>query len=459
MTSQAVPQPITRHPAIGLTVLVTAASLTGIGLSIMTVGYPALGDAFPGVSDPTLSWVTNIFTIVGAATLVPAGALADRLGRRRMLLVGTLLFLAGSVLGGLAPSVGILIGARAVLAVGSSAINTAAVALLLATIPANRLPLAVGIWAVAGGTSSAIGPPVGGLAIEWFGWEWMFWLNVPFCLIVLIVVPLVYRESHSAVTRALPDPLGGVMVAAATSLVTLGIVQSDPWGWADWKVGGSIVGGLVVFGLFVQRSWHHPNPLVELRLFRFPNVRRSNLSMLIFASSWFGMFFGFTVLIIRWWGWTPIQGGFAVAPLALFAGVVGVLIGRIAHRTGHRMFILPGTAIYVGATIVMWAVLGDEPNAVAFVTGMTVIGVATGMVFPSLMAAAVADVPADQHSLATGINFTSQRVATTIGVALGLTFATTAASASEAIDLLLGMVVITALVSLPFSARIDTRPR
>ena len=117
----------------------------------MTVGYPALGDAFPGTSDPTLSWVTNIFTIVGAATLVPAGVLADRLGRRRMLLIGTLLFLAGSVLGGLAPSVGVLIGARAVLALGASAVNTAAVALLLASLPANRLPLAIGIWAVAGG--------------------------------------------------------------------------------------------------------------------------------------------------------------------------------------------------------------------------------------------------------------------------------------------------------------------
>lgn len=458
MTTAAAPQPVTGHPAIGLTVLVIAASLTGIGLSIMTVGYPALGEAFPGTSDPTLSWVTNIFTIVGAATLVPAGVLADRLGRRRMLLAGTLLFLAGSVLGGLAPSVGVLIVARAVLALGASAVNTAAVALLLATVPANRLPLAIGIWVVAGGTSSAIGPPVGGLAIEWQGWEWMFWLNVPFCLIVLIVVPLVYRESRSRDIRALPDPLGGVMVAAATSLVTLGIVQSDPWGWFDWKVAGSIVGGLAVFGLFVQRSWHHPNPLVELRLFRLPNVRRSNLSTLSFASSWFAMFFGFTVIVIRSWGWTPLEGGFAVAPLALFAGLVGVLIGRIAHRTGHRMFILPGTALYVGATIAMWAVLGDEPNAVAFVTGMTVIGVATGMVFPSLMAAALADVPAAQHSLATGINFTAQRVASTIGVALGLTFATTAASASEAIDLLMGMVVIAAVLSLPFSLRIDTRP-
>ena len=183
----------------------------------------------------------------------------------------------------------------------------------------------------------------------------MFWLNVPFCLIVLAVVPLVYRESRSGETRALPDPFGGVMVATATALVTLGIVQSDPWGWFDWKAAGSIVGGLAVFGLFVQRSWHHPNPLVELRLFRLPNVRRSNMSMLIFASSWFAMFFGFTVIIIRSWGWTPLEGGFAVA--------------------------------------------------------------------------------------------------------LGLTFATTAASASEAIDLLMGMVVITAVLSLPFSLRIDTRPR
>ena len=119
----------------------------------------------------------------------------------------------------------------------------------------------------------------------------MFWLNVPFSLFVLVVVPLVYDESRSAETRALPDPVGGVMVAVATALVTLGIVQSDPWGWFDWKVAGSIIGGLAVFGVFVQRSWNHPNPLVELRMFRIPNVRRSNLAMLIFASSWFGMFF------------------------------------------------------------------------------------------------------------------------------------------------------------------------
>ena len=181
--------------------------------------------------------------------------------------------------------------------------------------------------------------------------------------------------------------------------------------------------------------------------------------MLIFASSWFGMFFGFTVIVIRSWGWTPLEGGFAVAPLPLFAGVLGVLIGRIAHRTGHRLFILPGTAIYVGTTIVLWLVLGDEPNAAVFITGRTVIGVATGMVFPSLMAASISDVSPEQHSLATGINFTAQRVATTIGVALGLTFVTSAASTSDAIDLLMGMVVVTALVSLPFSARIDTRPR
>ncbi|MCY4192735.1 MAG: MFS transporter, partial [bacterium] len=403
MTEAAAPQPITRHPALGLTALVTAASLTGIGLSIMTVGYPALGEAFPGVSDPTLSWVTNIFTIVGAATLVPAGALADRLGRRRMLLAGTSLFLAGSVLGGMAPSVGVLIGARAVLAVASSIINTAAVALLLATMAANRLPLAIGIWAVAGGTSSAVGPPVGGLMIEWFGWEWMFWLNLPFCLFVLVTVPLVYGESRRAENRALPDPAGGAMVAAATALVTLGIVQSDPWGWLDWKVTGSITAGLLAFGAFVRRSWNHPNPLVELRMFRFPNVRRGNLAMLIFASSWFGMFFGFTVIIIRSWGWTPIEGGLAIAPLALFAGVVGVLIGRVAHRTGHRVFILPGTALYACATMALWAVLGEEPDAVAFVVGMAVIGVATGMVFPSLIAAAVHDVPPHQYSLATAI--------------------------------------------------------
>ena len=190
----------------------------------------------------------------------------------------------------------------------------------------------------------------------------MFWLNVPFCLIILIVVPVVFRESRSGESRALPDPLGGVMVAAATALVTLGIVQSDPWGWTDERVIGSIIGGLAVFGLFVQRSLHHPNPLVELRLFQIPNVRRSNLAMLIFASSWFGMFFGFTVIVIRSWGWTPMEGGFAVAPLPLFAGVVGVLIGRIAHRTGHRRFILPGTAIYVGTTIALWLMLETSPT-------------------------------------------------------------------------------------------------
>ena len=169
MTAAAAPQPVTQHIALGLTALIVAASLTGIGLSIMTVGYPALGEAFPGTSDPTLSWVTNIFTIVGAATLVPAGVLADRLGRRRMLLFGTFLFLAGSVLGGAGPLGGDSDRRSGGAGSGLLGHQHRGGGALLATVPANRMPLAIGIWAVAGGTSSAVGPPVGGLMIEWQG--------------------------------------------------------------------------------------------------------------------------------------------------------------------------------------------------------------------------------------------------------------------------------------------------
>ena len=207
-----------------LAMVIGTTVLTGLSMSIMVVTFPAIRADFPDATPAQLSWINNLFTIVSAATLIPCGVLADRVGRKRMLLVGAALFTTGSVIGALAPSPEWIMVGRTVQALGAASFGPAGTALLISSFPPARLPTAIGIWAVTSGVASAAGPSVGGIVVDWGGWQWAFWLSVPIGLFAVVFGPFVLRESERDRSRRLPDLLGMVLVMAATSVITLGVV-------------------------------------------------------------------------------------------------------------------------------------------------------------------------------------------------------------------------------------------
>jgi MFS family permease len=167
-----------------------------------------------------LSWIANLFTIV-APLRCSAGVLADRIGRRKMLLIGVAMFTAGSLLGALAPNPSTIMAARVIQALGASAYTPAAAAVLISAFPAERLAMAIGVWAVTGGVSSALGPSLGGLVVGWGGWRWAFWLNIPVGLLVLIFGPHYLPDTKGDRSRAIPDPFGALLTILGISAITL----------------------------------------------------------------------------------------------------------------------------------------------------------------------------------------------------------------------------------------------
>jgi MFS family permease len=408
-----------------LTMVIATTALTGLSMSIMVVTFPAIRAEFPNATPAQLSWINNLFTIVSAAVLIPCGVLADRVGRKRMLLVGALLFTVGSVIGALAPSPGWIMVGRTVLALGAAAYGPAGTALLISAFPPERLASAIGIWAVVSGVSSAAGPSIGGLVVDQGGWPWAFWLNLPIGVFVLALGPFVLRETARDRTRRLPDPLGVALVMATTSVITLGIVQNKTesgWGWLGAKTLLCFAAGAVLLAWFIARCRRSENPLLRLDLFRSNEVRFGALGVVLTGVGFYAVYWAFVQHTVNQWGWSISRAGVATCPVALTSGISAIISSRAANRYGQRPFMVAGAIGVIASCGFLWFAVGDEPSLPVVLVGGTLLGVASGLVTPAFIATTLLGVPADQHSVGSSINFMAQRTSATLGTALAITF-------------------------------------
>ena len=408
-----------------LAMVIATTALTGLSISIMVVTFPAIRAQFPHASPAQLSWINNLFTIVSAATLIPCGVLADRVGRKRMLLVGTELFTIGLVIGALAPAPGWIMVGRTVMALGAAAYGPAGTALLISAFPPERLPTAIGIWAVVSGVSSAAGPSIGGVIVDHGGWPWAFWLNLPIAAFVLALGPFVLRETARDRTRRLPDPLGVALVMATTSVITLGVVQrkTDPnWAWLGVKTLLCFAAGGALLAWFVVRCRRSPNPLLRPDLFRSNEVRFGALGVLFTGVGFYAVYWAFVQHLVNQWGWTISRAGLATCPIALTSGISAVMSSRAAHRYGQRPFMLVGSVGVMFSCLYLWFAVGSSPSMPVVLIGGTMLGVTSGLVTPAFIATTLLGVPADQHSIGSSINFMAQRTSATLGTALAITF-------------------------------------
>ena len=407
-----------------LAITAGATVLTGIGLSSISVLFPELRRAFPDASNATLSWVANVFTIVGAATLIPAGAIADRTGKKRMVLLGVALFVGGSVLGAVAWSPGVLIAARIIQSLGASCYTPASAALLMSAYPPERLASAIGVWSVCGGISSAFGPPLAGLLVQLSGWRATMWFNVPVGIAIFALGSIYITETDRDESRSIPDLLGTLLVSAAISPIVYALVQSKSWGWFDERTIGWLGAGLVVALVFVWRCARHHNPLLDLSLLRISMVRVANLGTFVMAIAWFCVYFALTQYITTYWEWSAMKAGIVTAPVSLGAAALGFTVGRLAPRYGHKRFILAGAASFIALALIGRVLITETPSVWRVVVLCAAMGCASGSAFPSFIALSVFDVEPSDRAVVSGINFMSQRIGTTVGTSFAIAFVT-----------------------------------
>ena len=342
------------NPWIVLTSTSLAVFAVFLDTTIGFVAFPAISETFSSAGASTVSWVLNAYTLVFAALLIPAGRLADRIGRRRMFLSGVVVFTVGSMLCGLSPTVGVLIGAEMLEAVGAAMLVPASLALVLQTFPREKVPVAVAIWGAIGAVAGAFGPTLGALVVSNLSWRWAFFINLPVGIVSFFLGRAVLPEGKEANPGRIPDPASVAVLAAGIALVVYAVVETEHTGWASGRFVGVLTAGLVLLALFVDRCRRVPNPLIHLELFRSQNFRWANAAMMVYAVAFSAMFLGNVLFLTRVWDYSILRAGLAISVGPLIVAVTAPFLGRLAGRIGQRSLLIPGGVVWaLGAAILL----------------------------------------------------------------------------------------------------------
>lgn len=395
-----------------------SALVVGLNLSVMNVAVAALRESFPGARFTSIGWVVSAYTIVFGAVLVPAGRLADKLGRRSVFMTGLGAFALGSVIAGSAPALWVLIGGRAIQGIGAACITPSSMALLLDASPVHRRAAATSFYSGVSSIGAASGPSIGALVVDASSWRLAFFLGLP----VLAVSWRIGRRSLPASVpvrdAALPDLAGALLVMAAMTALSFGIVQGRTWGWSDRGVLGAFAIAAVLVPLFVRRCLRHPSPVMAIGLFRRRSFAAANSAALLFGMATGGVALANVLFLRDVWGYTLVGAGFGALPASLTAMAVARSVGRNGVRFGEVAVGVPGALGIVAAMAWMRLFVHATPDYwLGWLPGSMLLGFGIAASFPMIAVAVVRGIGPDELSLATATNRTFLQLGNAIGIA------------------------------------------
>ena len=407
------------NPRAALLVASLGALLAFLDVTIVNVAFPNIRASFAGSSLGTLSWVLNAYNIVFAALLVPAGRLADLLGRRRMFTLGIGLFTVASAVCAAAPSVGWLIAARGVQATGSAFLVPASLALVIAAFPTDRRAHAIGIWGASAAAAAGLGPPLGGALVALDGWRLAFLINVPLGLAAIAAAKRALVESRAPGRRTLPDLAGAGLLTLAVAALTLAIVQGGDWGWTSPRVLAAFAVAAVTGVLFFQRSIRHPVPVLDPALLRIRSFTAASAVSLVAGVGFYAYLLNNILWLHYVWGWSLLISGLAVAPAAVVAAAAAGFFGRVADQHGARLVAVPGALVWAGAYVWYARQVGTHPDFLGqWLPGQVLSGLGVGATLPVVAGAGLAAVPGGRFATASSIVTSARQLGGVLGIAL-----------------------------------------
>jgi EmrB/QacA subfamily drug resistance transporter len=392
--------------------------LASLDLFIVNVALPDIARDLHQRNLAELSWVLNAYAIVYAAALVVLGRLSEGRRRDNGFLLGVLIFTLASAACGAASDLTVLVVCRIAQAIGAALLTPTSLGLVLATTAPERRHGAVRAWTAVGGLAAALGPVVGGALVA-LSWRWVFYVNVPIGLLAVVIgwrkLP---RVAGHPVQR--PDGLGAVLVTAGTAALTLGLVESSDWGWADARTISALAGAVVALAAFAWRCTHHRFPLIDMALLRVRAFSGSSLVAIIFSTAFGAMLFSRVLWCQDVWGWSALHTGLALAPGPLMVPLFSFLVtGRLIKRFG------PGPTIAIGATVfaagsAWWALAATlSPDYLSAMLGGTLLtGAGVGLTLPTFMSTGAASLPAHSFSTGSAVLNMLRQVGLAVGIAI-----------------------------------------
>ena len=411
---------VERRAWIALAVSTMAALLTTIDISIVNVAFPSIRRDL-GATEAGLSWVLSGYSIASGAFLMLAGRLADQTGRRRMFLVGVSVFVFGSLLSGMASTTGLLITFRVLQGLGASILGPASLAMILPAFPASKRSMVIAVWGASAALGAAIGPTMGALLIDALSWRWVFYVNVPVGGLILTTTPRFVPETRDADARGGFDVVGVPAGTFGVALVLLAVVQGEAWGYASFATLVSVALGLGLIALLLVRSASHPNPLLDLSLFRIRSFWSAGVGQVFFTSAFIASILFHTLTLQDLWGWSVLAAGFGVVVGPALSTVLGAPVGAIVDRVGHRNVLVFGSLMAAANGLWLRSTVTEQSSwATTILPAHLFLGVAVACSFATYASLGLRDVPSARFATASGALRTLGSIGFASGIAISI---------------------------------------
>ncbi len=404
---------IAMNPATGRWVLlatILGSSMVFLDGSTVNVALPALQDAL-GATVVDMQWVINGYTLFLASLLLLGGSLGDRLGRRRIFLIGVVVFTAASIWCGLAPGTTSLIVGRALQGVGGALLTPGSLALINATFPKNARGQAIGLWAGFSAITSAVGPVLGGWLIDTLSWRWIFFINVPLAIAVLVVAILHVPESRDPGQHHGLDLPGATLITLGLGGVVYALLESSSRGAGDPLVLATGILGVLLLVAFMAVERRASEPMVPLELFRSRAFSGVNVLTLLIYADLSGLTFFLPMYLIQVHGYSATAAGASMLPFVILLFLLSRWSGGLLDRLGARLPLVLGSLV-VAASFVAFALPGLEGTYLTTVfPGVVLLGIGMALIIAPLTTTVMAAVPDALAGTASGINNAVSRVA------------------------------------------------
>jgi EmrB/QacA subfamily drug resistance transporter len=426
-TAVAAPQPsflATRRGKLTLALLAAVAFLDFVDASIVNIALPSIRRDL-GFSEQALQWVPSGYLLTYGGFMLLGGRAADLLGRRRILVAGTILIGISSLVGGFAQSAEVLVGARLAQGIGAAMMLPAALSILTTTFKeGSDRNTALGIWGGVGGLASAIGVLLGGLLTEGPGWRWVMFVNPLAAVLVLGGVFWLIDGERRRARLADFDIRGAILATGGMLLLVFTLVKAPDQGWGSTLTIAELTGALALLAAFVVGEQRSDNALLPLSIFRVRGLAAADTTQLIAFAGFLALFFFLTLYMQNVLGYSPIQTGAAYLPLTFGVGISAGISSQLLARTGTRPLIVAGSLIAAGGVYWLSRIPVDGSYLTDLLPGMMVMSLGLGAVFVAVTTAANAGVPADKAGLAAALLNSSQQVGGALGLAIFSAIAT-----------------------------------
>ena len=396
--------------------------IVSLGLFMVVLDNLVINVALPsihrqlGASIQELEWTVNAYVLSYAVLLLTGAAIGDRFGRKRMFIAGIALFTASSAAAAVAPSIGLLIAARAIQGVGAAIATPLTLTLLADAFPPEKRGLALGVWSGISGIAVALGPLVGGAVIQLADWHWIFWINVP---IGVALVPLAAaRLGESRGTARRFDLAGLALSSAGLFGIVFGLIRAQTIGWTSSEVLISLIGGAALVIAFIRYELAVDKPMLPMRFFAKRSFAVTNVVSISMYFGMFGSIFFLSQFLQNVLGNTPLQAGVKLLAWTGATLIVSPLAGIFSERIGSRPFMVIGLALQAVALVWLALVASVDTSYVSMVGAMVLGGSGMALVFAPAANAVLASVTTDETGQASGATNSIRELGGVLGIAV-----------------------------------------